>query len=113
MHRPLAVPHPLVCKGAVLRVSPTVEIPVDQIASLEQSHGGWLIILSCLSRKWRKRSSAGDSGRAGSEVGGSEGTAEESPPAGRYAVEKLFSFMIACQILAKLVTDGAAKRSQE
>jgi hypothetical protein len=48
-----------------------------------------------------------------SEVGGSEGTAEESPPSGRYAVEGLFSIVIACQILAKLVTDGAAKRSQE
>src|SRR5215470_1117778 len=30
-----------------------------------------------------RRASAGDSGRAGSEVGRGEGTAEESPPAGR------------------------------
>jgi hypothetical protein len=32
---------------------------------------------------------------------------------GRLCVEKLSSFMIACQILAKLVADGAAKCSQE
>jgi hypothetical protein len=30
-----------------------------------------------------RRASAGDSGRPGSEIGGGEGTAEESPPASR------------------------------
>jgi hypothetical protein len=35
------------------------------------------------------------------------------PAAGGNAVEKLFSFIIASKILAMLVTDGAAKRSQE
>src|SRR5215469_9738544 len=34
-----------------------------------------------------RRASAGDSGRAGSEVGRGEGTAEESPPAGRVTDE--------------------------
>jgi hypothetical protein len=34
-----------------------------------------------------RRASAGDSGRAGSEVGSGEGTAEESPPAGRVTDE--------------------------
>jgi putative transposase len=34
-----------------------------------------------------RRASAGDSRRAGSEVGGGEGTAEESPPAGRVTDE--------------------------
>jgi hypothetical protein len=34
-----------------------------------------------------RRASAGDSGRAGSKVGSSEGTAEESPPAGRVTDE--------------------------
>jgi len=33
------------------------------------------------------RASAGDSGRPGSEIGGGEGTAEESPPAGRVTDE--------------------------
>ena len=34
-----------------------------------------------------RRASAGDSGRAGSEIGSCEGTAEESPPAGRVTDE--------------------------
>jgi len=34
-----------------------------------------------------RRASAGDSGRAGSEVGGGAATAEESPPAGRVTDE--------------------------
>jgi len=34
-----------------------------------------------------RRASAGDSGRPGSEIGSSEGTAEESPPAGRVTDE--------------------------
>src|SRR5712692_9772589 len=33
------------------------------------------------------RASGGDSGRPGSEIGGGEGTAEESPPAGRVTDE--------------------------
>ncbi len=61
-------------------------------------------VASCLSWKWRKRSSVqimertrgegharrastGDKGRAGPEVGDGEGTAEGSPPAGRVTRE--------------------------